>query len=69
MEIRYRKQLRLSLRRVLKQAWLNVKIKENNEMRSKISGIEFKLNQLTTLKEQREVKEKKKESKKTGKKK
>jgi hypothetical protein len=44
-------------------------IKENNEMRSKISGIEFKLNQLTTLKEQREVKEKKKESKKTGKKK
>jgi hypothetical protein len=33
-------------------------IKENNEMRSEISGIEFKFNQLTTLKEQREVKEK-----------
>ncbi len=39
-------------------------IKENNEMRSKISGIEFKLNQLTTLKEQREVKEKAKNVKK-----
>lgn len=44
-------------------------IKENNEMRSKISGIEFKVNQLLTLKEQKEIKEKKKESKKSGKKK
>lgn len=44
-------------------------IKENNELKAKMSGIEFKVNQLTTLKEQRETKEKKKENKKLGKKK
>ncbi|HNR65433.1 MAG TPA: hypothetical protein PKJ95_03950, partial [Atribacterota bacterium] len=39
-------------------------IKENNEMRSKISGIEFKVNQLISLKEKGEVKEKEKKVKK-----
>jgi hypothetical protein len=44
-------------------------VKENNELKAKLSGLEFKVNQLISLKEKREVKEKEKKTKKVGKKK